>query len=49
MLERYPEVADDIARGMWRSALDHYLHNATPLAFDPLPIFSETVLPAAES
>ena len=40
-LGRYPAVADSIARGEWRSALEHYLCNDTPTAFDPLPDFSE--------
>jgi GT2 family glycosyltransferase len=36
-LGRYPAVAEDD----WRCALHHYLNNATPTAFDPLPEFSE--------
>jgi glycosyltransferase involved in cell wall biosynthesis len=40
-LQRYPDVADAIARGEWQSALEHYLCNDTPTAFDPLPDFSE--------
>jgi O-antigen biosynthesis protein len=39
--QRYPEVAGDIERGEWQSALHHYLCNTTPSAFDPLPEFSE--------
>lgn len=41
-LARYPEVAGGIAAGVWPNALCHYLTNDTPLAFDPLPWFSET-------
>jgi GT2 family glycosyltransferase len=37
----YPEVAEEIAAGRWRSALHHYLTNDTPTAYDPLPLFSE--------
>jgi O-antigen biosynthesis protein len=37
----YPEVAAAIEAGHWHSALQHYLTNATPTAFDPLPVFSE--------
>lgn len=37
----YPAVAEAIQAGRWRSALQHYLGNATPSAFDPLPVFSE--------
>lgn len=37
----YPEVAEGIAAGRWRSALHHYLTNDTPTAYDPLPLFSE--------
>ncbi len=40
-LQRYPAVAEAIALGQWRSALEHYLCNDTPIAFDPLPDFSE--------
>ncbi len=40
-LRHYPEVAEAITRGEWRSALEHYLCNDTPTAFDPLPDFSE--------
>ncbi|HBK07404.1 MAG TPA: glycosyl transferase family 2 [Acetobacteraceae bacterium] len=39
--QRYPEVADAIDRGTWRCALEHYLCNDTPTAFDPNPAFSE--------
>jgi GT2 family glycosyltransferase len=39
-LGRYPELQDAIALH-WRSALHHYLTNDTPIAFDPLPEFSE--------
>ena len=41
-LRRYPAVAEAIARGTWRWALEHYLCNDTPTAFDPLPAFSES-------
>jgi GT2 family glycosyltransferase len=37
----YPEIAAAIAAGQYRNALHHYLTNATPTAFDPLPVFSE--------
>jgi O-antigen biosynthesis protein len=40
-LQRYPEVADAIAAGKWLCPLHHYLANATPTEFDPLPLFSE--------
>lgn len=40
-VERYPEVAKAIAGGLWKSALQHYLCNDTPTAFDPLESFSE--------
>ena len=40
-MRRYPDVAAAIARGEWRSALEHYLCNDTPMAFDPSPDFSE--------
>ena len=40
-LERYPEIGDGVARGVWHSALHHYMTNETPAAFDPLPQFSE--------
>ncbi|HEX5325259.1 MAG TPA: glycosyl transferase, partial [Acetobacteraceae bacterium] len=40
-LDRYPAVAQAIAAGRWRCALHHYLANDTPIAFDPLPFFSE--------
>jgi len=38
---RYPDVAAAIEAGHWHSALQHYLSNATPTTFDPLPMFSE--------
>lgn len=38
---RYPLVQAAIDSGGWRSALEHYLCNETPVAFDPLPVFSE--------
>ena len=38
---RYQEVADGISRGIWRSPLEHYLCNDTPIAFDPSADFSE--------
>lgn len=41
-LERYPDVADEIAQGLWQCALHHYLANSSPTAFDPLPEFSES-------
>ncbi|HET8997373.1 MAG TPA: glycosyltransferase, partial [Acetobacteraceae bacterium] len=40
-LARYKEVAEAIAAGTWMCALQHYLCNDTPTAFDPLPDFSE--------
>ena len=40
-MQQYPAVAEAIARGIWRSALEHYLCTPTPLQFDPLPAFSE--------
>ena len=40
-LHRYPAIAEAIARGEWLCALQHYLCNDTPTAFDPLPQFSE--------
>jgi GT2 family glycosyltransferase len=40
-LRRYPAVAAQIGP-MWLCALHHYLVNATPTEFDPLPEFSET-------
>ena len=40
-LGRYPAVAQSIADGVWRSALEHYCCNDTPTEFDPLPDFSE--------
>ena len=38
---RYPLVAEALAAGTWQCALQHYLCNTTPTAFDPLPDFSE--------
>jgi GT2 family glycosyltransferase len=38
---RYPDVAEAITQRIWLCALHHYLCNATPSAFDPLPDFSE--------
>nr|WP_294508202.1 glycosyltransferase [uncultured Rhodopila sp.] len=40
-VERYPEVAEAIASGGWKCALQHYLCNDSPTAFDPLESFSE--------
>jgi GT2 family glycosyltransferase len=40
-LARYPAVAAQIAAGEWTCALQHYLYNPTPRAFDPLEFFSE--------
>lgn len=40
-LHRYPAIAEAIRKGQWRCALQHYLCNDTPTAFDPLPEFSE--------
>jgi GT2 family glycosyltransferase/glycosyltransferase involved in cell wall biosynthesis len=40
-LDRYPDVAEAIARGEWLCALHHYLYNPSPTWFDPLPDFSE--------
>ena len=39
--QRYPDIAAAIAQGIWRSALEHYLCNDTPTAFDPSADFSE--------
>jgi GT2 family glycosyltransferase len=39
--QRYPRVAEALATGRWSSALQHYLCNDTPAAFDPLPEFGE--------
>jgi O-antigen biosynthesis protein len=41
-LQRYPAVAEAIAKGDWQCALHHYLCNDTPRAFDPSPDFSES-------
>ncbi len=38
----YPDVQAEVAQGLWQSALHHYLCNATPLEFDPGPLFSES-------
>jgi GT2 family glycosyltransferase len=35
--QRYPDVAEAIANGQWRCALEHYLCNDTPSQFDPKP------------
>lgn len=40
-LSRYPQVAEALAAQRWFCALQHYLCNDTPTAFDPLPEFSE--------
>ncbi|MGC8532275.1 MAG: glycosyltransferase 61 family protein [Acidiphilium sp.] len=40
-LKRYPQVLEDIVRGVWTCALHHYLANGAPTAFDPSPNFSE--------
>jgi GT2 family glycosyltransferase len=40
-LERYPEVRGMIDAGQYHWCIEHYLNNATPTAFDPLPAFSE--------
>ena len=40
-VKHYPAVADLIAHGSWRWALEHYLCNPAPTQFDPLPAFSE--------
>lgn len=37
----YPAAAAALAEGRFASAVHHYLGNATPTAFDPLPDFSE--------
>ncbi|WP_428487028.1 glycosyltransferase [Rhodopila sp.] len=39
--QRYPDVANAIRLGLWKSALQHYLCNDTPANFDPLDSFSE--------
>jgi O-antigen biosynthesis protein len=39
--ERYPEVRRLIGAGKYHWCIEHYLNNATPTAFDPLPAFSE--------
>jgi len=56
-LQRYPDVAQAVAVGRWKSALHHYICNDKPIAFDPLSDFSETyylerdpgLLPAIQS
>jgi GT2 family glycosyltransferase len=40
-LERYPEVRRLIDEGRYHWCIEHYLNNATPTAFDPVPAFSE--------
>lgn len=40
-LQRYPEVALEIAQGRYRSALHHYLTNPSPRQYDPQEHFSE--------
>jgi O-antigen biosynthesis protein len=40
-LHRYPNVAEEIAKGWWFCALHHYLCNDAPTGYDPLPQFSE--------
>lgn len=40
-LERFPDVAADIARGRYCSGLHHYLSNETPCEFDPQASFTE--------
>ena len=40
-VRRYPEVARDIQDGRWQCALQHYMCNDTPTAFDPNESFSE--------
>jgi len=55
-LQRYPNVAEDIAAGKWSCALQHYLTNPNPRDFDPSEFFSEEyyasvhvdVMPAVE-
>ncbi|HQT38662.1 MAG TPA: glycosyltransferase [Acidocella sp.] len=41
-LQTYPQVAVDIAAGLWVCALQHYLFNKTPRQFDPNRYFSES-------
>ncbi len=41
-LNTYPEVAAEIDAGRWSCALEHYLSNDRPAAFDPGQHFSET-------
>jgi GT2 family glycosyltransferase/glycosyltransferase involved in cell wall biosynthesis len=40
-VETYPLVAEEIAKGHYRSALHHYLCNNMPRAFDPVAEYSE--------
>jgi GT2 family glycosyltransferase len=40
-VENSPGVAADIARGLFRSAIEHYLCNDAPQLRDPVPQFSE--------
>ncbi len=55
-LQRYPQVAEEIAAGRWSCALQHYLMNPEPRGFDPMACFSEEyyasvhvdVMPAVE-
>ena len=48
-LRRYPQVAESIKAGRWRSALHHYLCNDEPTEFDPIPEFSELFYLATNS
>lgn len=38
-LETYPEVAQDIERGVWKDARDHYVRIGSTLLYDPNPFF----------
>ncbi|WP_246856458.1 glycosyltransferase [Acetobacter vaccinii] len=40
-VQAYPDVAQQIAGGVWRCALHHYLANETPTHYNPNAIFSE--------
>jgi GT2 family glycosyltransferase len=40
-LNTYPQVAAEIEEGLWTCALEHYLCNTDPTAFDPNADFSE--------
>ncbi|GBQ68399.1 glycosyltransferase [Ameyamaea chiangmaiensis NBRC 103196] len=42
-LRTYPDVSEAIRTGAVRCALHHYLTNDTPLAFNPGPLFDETL------